>query len=169
MALAWAQFFGSFIDDPVVQQRMIASRYETRELHELSSFLRTDDSDKKVLHSGIGELHAAVPLNMYLYPNQHNAHPAARHAHRVQEMQWLCESSNAEIFFERGKIVRFGPIERFIFFVDDTTDTYTVNWEVDNYPKRSLVQSCVIPKTWFTQSFVRDVFKNARYHVFEVL
>lgn len=169
--LSTQMIFGFFLDDPVVQNRRVASRQLSKVQGELITFLQTDrqacDCMPLTLHGGMGDIHAFVPLNMYLYFNQHNTHPAAHFSTRKGEIDWLFTAPSAAVFHERLFQIEEGPIERFIFFKESQRDVYGVNTFLDKFPNEARDVSITVKKSFFEEPGFKKVFENDTYVVFD--
>ncbi len=114
-------FFGTFIDQPEVQQRLVESKKMRPEVAPLVEFLRQDiaNRDKLTLQSGINEITAFVPVNSFIYFNQNNSHPAANFSQRFYYLKTMAAAGDADEFHQLCNDTPFGSIDRLILFRQD--------------------------------------------------
>lgn len=168
--LAWWLPFGSFIDDPSVQSRRVLSKRVDPDLVELAAFLRDRDSGSYplTLHSGIVALPTFVPVDSFLYFNQHNSHPAAGFSARYVSVESLALAQTPEEFARLMQEIPYGPIERLIFFTHLELDTYQVYVHKDGFPHGILERELRIQKSVVSDEFFERVFENESFVVFEL-
>lgn len=106
---------GSFIDDPIVRERIVASKTAEERFEKLANYLKTDTSDPITLNS-IPELAAFVPINNFIYFNRDNNHPAANFSQRLEYVKEIVASKNAEDFYNKTQHTPYGKIDRFILY-----------------------------------------------------
>ena len=165
-------FFGFFIDDPVVQRRVVESRQLRPPVAKLIEYLATDIKQSKdllVLHSGIGELNAFLPLNNFIYFNQHNSHPAAQFSSRYLYVQWLSLARDSKEFHQMAVNSPQGRIDRFIFFTEPDSKVYKVYFELDNFPNQIKNEIVEIPQHLLAEPYFFKVYENEQVVIFDTV
>ncbi len=168
--LSTQMFFGFFIDDPKVQERLVESRNLEPELHGLVDYLRHDPKQIErplTLSAGINELYAFVPMNTFIYFNQHNSHPGALFSERKLAIEDVANSKNIEEFYDLSQYNQFGSIKRLIFYENKEIDVYEVFLTVDGFPNSTEGEVISIPKEFFQAPYFEKVFENKRYVVWD--
>lgn len=168
--LSTQMFFGFFIDEPLIQIRLVQSKFLRPGIQELVDYLKTDNnlSEKLTLHSGIGELNAFVPLNNFIYFNQHNSNPAALFSGRFSYIKWLSLSKDAEEFYKLLATSPYGQIDRLIFF-KSSENYYRIYFEMDNFPNMSRSEVIEIPKKLFDPDYFSVAFENREVIIFDII
>lgn len=162
-------FFGTFVDEPVIQRNRILARAPRAGVKELVMFLekKGDSYKRTTLHSGITELSAFLPMNHFIYYNMHNSHPAAQFSERLLVVKELAAAKDAQTLYQLSQQNRYGPIGRFIFFQDEKNPVYKLYFHVDNFPHGSKEVIIEIPKKLFGEKFFDRVYENKAFVVFE--
>ena len=106
---------GSFVDDPIVRERITASKNAEERFEKLSTYLKTTNENLITLNS-IPELAAFVPINNFIYFNQHNSHPAAHFSQRLEYVKEIVAAKSAQEFYYKTQNTPFGKIERLILY-----------------------------------------------------
>jgi hypothetical protein len=166
--------FGNFIDDPVVQERRLESRWLRDPVSELVTFLQENSGEfpgPKVVGPGAGEIHGFVPLNMYIYFNQHNNHPATRFSEKKVLLELLAEETDPEVFYNTARDIHFGPIDRFVLFKGAEDDeTYRAYFHVDIFPRGAKGDWIAFPKSVFEDNtYFTRVYENDGFVVFDLI
>ena len=166
--LSTQMFFGFFIDNPKVQSRLVESRFLSAPIADLVKFLEEDKEieQKTILHSGIVELNAFLPINNFIYFNQHNSHPAALFSGRLSFIKNLSLSGNAEEFYNLSSSNFYSPIDRFILYKKDQ-GIYNLAFEIDNFPNLSKGLVVEIKKDLIVEPFFTKVYENKEYVVWD--
>ncbi len=161
--------FGFFVDDPLVQERMILSKTVKPAILELADFLKSDpDNLKKItLSSGVPQVQAFVPLNLYIYYNQHNSHPAAAFSAKKAYLDYLAVAKTSAELSCLAKNAWYAPIDRFIFYKDKNSADYPIFFNLDDFPNGSKETSIGIPKKLFALPDFETVYENSSYIVIE--
>ncbi|MFH1286612.1 MAG: hypothetical protein ABII02_02575 [Candidatus Magasanikbacteria bacterium] len=168
--LSTHMIFGFFIDDPLVQIRRVQSRGSRETVAELVTFLQNDGMrgrQVRTLHAGISELHAYVPMNAYIYFNQHNSHPAALFSERYAFVHQLSRSSNAKEFYGLSTNAWFGSIDRYILFKKEDLDYYPLYFHLDNFPHGAKDVIMRVPKDLISNMYFETVFENGEFIVWD--
>lgn len=163
--------FGTFIDDPVVQARRIESRSLREPVAELVEFLQKNRGEfpgPKTVGPGAGELSAFVPMNFYMYFNQHNNHPGTRFSEAYAQLHILATEKNPQKFHEAVRRIPFGPIDRFILFKTEDVSTYRVYFHVDDFPHGASDTWIDFSKEVFVEPHMHRVFENRTFIVMDV-
>ncbi|MFA7314368.1 MAG: hypothetical protein WC025_00350 [Candidatus Magasanikbacteria bacterium] len=165
--------FGNFVDDPVVQARRIESRSLRTPVVQLIKFLQEDNKvfpGSKIVEPGVGEIHAFVPLNVYVYFNQHNNHPATRFVEKKYLLESLARESDSAKFYKEAREINFGPIDRFVFFRQEKdSDKYRIYLHIDDFPHGAKDETIDFYKSVFTdEKYFSKVFENSEFVVFDL-
>jgi galactan 5-O-arabinofuranosyltransferase len=160
--------FGSFVDQP----KILKTRENARSLElaktELVGFLEGNYSDiyqKTTLHSSLTWLHAFLPVNDFIYFNQHNSHPAAHFSERLAFVESLALMKSSDEFYQAIKNTPFGSIDLFIFYTGDP-EYYPVYFHLDNFPYQFKELVGNIPRKLFDEKYFDKKFENKDYAVF---
>ena len=168
LALAWCLlgvnlFFGGFTDAPDTQARRVQSRAMRPEVAPLVVFLQSDAASWRqlTLQSGINEIAAVVPLNSFIYFNQHNSHPAANFSQRYYYVRTLAAAKNSQEFYELCGQAPFGAIERLILF--HQAGKYYVFFNLDEMIKGIKeeaveIDDALVSEEYFTKRFDQKGF-----------
>ncbi len=162
--------FGFFADDPVVQKQRIVARGTRETVHELVQFLAEDKKQAaqiRTFHAGVTELYAFLPINSFVYFNQHNSHPGAQFTARNAYVNILATAQSPKEFYELSKNSWFGSIDRYILFKDNGQEVYKVYFHRDNYPNGLSEEVITIKKSLFTEPYFTRVYENAEFIVFD--
>lgn len=162
--------FGSFSDDPVAQAERKIARSHRQTIPELVNFLKQDTKQQlgvMTFHAGIGELYAYLPINSFIYFNQHNSHPAAQFTARKTYVDYLSLATSPQQFYDLSKESWFGSIDRYIFFKHGTSTTYRVYFHLDGYPNGESQGVVHIPKKLITEPYFTEVYNNKEFIVWD--
>lgn len=168
--LSTQMIFGFFADDPVAQIRRVESRGPRKTIVELIGFLQKDEKqDKRILtlHAGISELHAFLPMNAFIYFNQHNSHPASNFSARKAYVDWLATASSPEEFYILASDTWFGSIDRLVLFKKPESDFYPVYFHLDNFPNGAKDEQVHIKKNLIARPYFELVFENDEFVVWD--
>ena len=169
LVLATQLIFGTFADQPKILAARDKSRAPEKEMRELLSFMKNAYSDihqETTLHSSLTTIHAFLPLNDFIYFNQHNSHPAARFSERLAYLEGLAVLRDPKEFFDMTRDTPFGPIDLFVFYTGDPA-RYPVYFHLDNFPFGIKEKVVNIPRELFSAEFFDKKFENKEYVVFE--
>ncbi len=155
--------FGKFINDPLAQERIEKSKAMPGKTKNLINYLRVNNSnDDLTLHSGLAEIPAFVPINTYIYFNQHNSNPAANFSSRKAYLYILANAKNDHEFNELTK-TPFGEIRRLIFY--QNKGNYLVYFHVDS-PGDGIKEEVVkIPKKLITTKYFEKKYDDKEFVV----
>lgn len=159
--------FGIFVDNEkvyAVRERSKEVPPYTREL--IDALDSKDVYHRHVLSSGIPTLHAFLPLNVVLYFNQHNSHPAALFSQRVAWLKDVAIQHTPEQFFEKLDKAPFGPVDLFVFEKDGESG-FPIYLNIDNFPYGIKETGFRLPSEIFVGPYVKKIFENNKYVVFE--
>jgi galactan 5-O-arabinofuranosyltransferase len=168
--LATQMFFGFFVNNPEIIERRHYSRVVDPYIQGVAEFMsRNPVSDgDMVLHAGIAQLYALVPINTFVYHLQHNSHPAARFSDRMLYLEEIARASTSEEFYHLLTETPYGSIGRLIFFLDHGQEGYTIYYDRDNFPHAGKMYTITIKKELFEGSGIEKVYENDRFVVFDV-
>lgn len=149
--------FGFFVDDPAVQAYSLQSKKLTPPIAELVEFAKTipDFSSHTTLHT-LPELPAFVPVQHYLYFNQHNTHPAAIFSERYNIVQSIAAANTSEELYTIVTSAPYGPIDQFIFYKQE--DKYYLFYHLDK-PIVGIEEVAIS----FTPDLFSDTYFNTLY------
>ena len=159
--------FGSYIDDPIVQQQVIKKPAVREEIVPLIQYLENDpnSSEKLTLQSGIVELSVFATINNFIYFNQHNNHPAAGFSLRRSYVKMLSRARNAEEFYALSQNTPYGKVERLIFFHEQ--NKYYVFLHLDE-PMIGIKEEVIeIPDYLITGKYFKKVYDKAGFVIWE--
>lgn len=163
--------FGFFADDPVVQKQRIAARGSRKTVVELVEFLKTDEKQKQQIttfHAGIAELHAYLPMNAFVYFNQHNSHPAAQFTARKAYVTYLTKAKNPKEFYDLSTTTWFDQsIDRYVLFKHGDSPAYRVYFLIDAYPHGGRDEVFHIDKALIQEPYFSKVYENNEFVVFD--
>ncbi|PIT86902.1 MAG: hypothetical protein COU33_00590 [Candidatus Magasanikbacteria bacterium CG10_big_fil_rev_8_21_14_0_10_43_6] len=165
--------FGNFIDDPAVQERRIKSRSLRRPVAELVAFLEKNNGTfpgPRTVGPGAGEIHGFVPLNMYIYFNQHNNHPATRFSEKKVLLEILSKETDPAVFYQMAKGIHFGPVDRFVLFKRGEEDNlYSAHVHIDDFPRGAKDEWIDFDAAVFAdETYATKVFENDGFIVFDL-
>ncbi len=164
LMLGAQSIFGLFLDDPVVQQNRLASKHTNKDIHSLAQALEEvpHASTLTTLHT-VPQLPAFVPINHYLYFNQHNTHPAAIFSTRYETVLSLASATTSEQIYAIASNAPYGPIDQFIFF--DREDTYELYYHLDK-PIVGIEQKTIsLQKSLFSDEFFDLLYDEGAFVV----
>ena len=158
--------FGTFADTPEVQEVRTRAMTLRPGVESLIAYLQGQErfSSRRVLTSGVPEVHAFIPLNTFLYFNQHNSHPAAHFSERLRYVRELALQTNPETFSQMVHQTPFGPIEAFIFY-KGVSEKYPVYVVLDNFPNGIREEEIDIPRSLFDPQYFDTVYDNGDFVV----
>lgn len=165
--LATQLFFGFFVDDARVLAVRDRSLLPGREASEVVNFLQNNYIDiykMTVLESGIPELHAFLPINDFIYFNQHNSHPAANFSQRFYYLKDLGQVETKEEFYDKIVNTPFGRIDLLILFKNG--ENFSLFFNLDNFPNELKEVIIDIPKELIDEEFFIEEFDNKDYKIF---
>lgn len=160
--------FGRFADDPKVQTTRVEAREADKGVGALAEWFKQNDpiGQKLTLLPGVPQLPALVPVNQFLYPNQHNSHPAARWSERALVLEGMAQANSAKTFNETASKNYFGAIERVVCYNTATT-TCPVYLYVDNFPHNGRERVINLPVKFLKEVPWQKVFESSQFIVFE--
>lgn len=161
--------FGTFADQTKVLKTREHARALEPKMEELIGFLENNYADiyKKItLHSSLTPLHAFLPLNDFIYFNQHNSHPAAQFSERLAYIKSLALINSPDEFYWATKKTPFGAIDLFIFYTGDP-DYYPIYFHLDDFPYQLKELVVNIPRKLFNEEYFDKKFENKNYTVFQ--
>lgn len=156
---------GTFIDEPIVHQRLIASKVAPANLKSLSTFLKDHSNDELTLNA-VPSLSAWVPINTVIYFNQHNSHPASHFSNRLAYIESLAAARDEQEFFELTKVSPSGPIRRLILYRKGSG--YPLFFHVDKIMTGFEEISLIIPADLISDKYFKKVYSVESYEVWEV-
>lgn len=162
--------FGTFADDPVAQAERKIARSLRHTIPELVDFLKQDSKQQDSIvtfHAGIAELAAYLPINSFIYFNQHNSHPAAEFTARKTYTDYLSLAKTPEEFYDLSKNTWFGSIDRYIFFRHEGSLSYRIYFNIDTYPNGGGEQVVEIPKRLVIEPYFTKVYENDEFVVWD--
>lgn len=167
--LAPQLLFGTFADNPDVQNVRVRANEIRQGLLELADYLNSRDNISKtvVLTSGLPELHSFVPLNEFIYFNQHNSHPAALFSERVLLVEEMSRAKTSEALYDTIHTTRFSPPALFIFY-KGFDGVYRIFFHIDDFPNRMKEKTIDIPKALFEDARFDRVYENGHFVVFQI-
>lgn len=160
--------FGKFADDVAVRAVHNRSRAYTKEDADLIMFLREKDVFHSVsLEANIPILHAFLPLNTFVYFNQHNSHPAALFSERFLVVRDMERARTPEELYRIVQENSIQGIDRLILYRASGESFYPLYFHVDNFPNEFREEEIRIPKSLITDEFFITVFESEHYIIFE--
>lgn len=165
---AFQLIFGTFADDPNVQAvRLRSTSFHSGE-QSLIGYLESQEnlSETVTLTSGMGFVHAFLPIKTFHYINIHASHPAALFSQRIGTLRSLSSGKDAEMFYNQSQNTIFGSIDRFVFF-NTNVPYYEVFYHADGYPNGIQEQSIQFSKDLFAPEFFERVYESKDFIVFE--
>lgn len=166
--LAPQLLFGTFADNPDVQNVRVRANEIRPGLLELAGYLnsRGDIANTVALTSGVPELHSFVPLNEFVYFNQHNSHPAALFSERVLLVEDMSRAKTSSVLYDTIHRTRFSPPVLFIFY-KGFDGVYRIFFQTDDFPNRMKEKTIDIPKALFEDARFDRVYENGHFVVFQ--
>ena len=167
LLLSTQLLFGTFVDDSRVLAIRDRSSVPGREAGEIVEFLDNNYEDiyqMTILQSGIPELHAFLPINDFIYFNQHNSHPAANFSQRFYYLKSLELVQTKEEFYDKIVNTPFGGIDLLILFKNQ--DKYSLFFNLDNFPNEMREELIDIPQDLIDDNFFEEKFDNKDYKIF---
>ncbi len=155
---------GSFLDDPIVRERLVESRILEERFQKLSAYLKTQTGDPITLNS-IPELVAFVPINNFIYFNQHNSHPAANFSQRYEHVKDLARSKNADEFYKKSQTSPFGKIDRFILY--RTGNRFPLFYHTDKMMTGIEENIYYLNDDLFSEKYFKLAYKFYDYEIWE--
>ena len=157
---------GNFVDDPVVQKRLVEIKKPIRE--EFTDLIRelktvSNLNNLVLLSSNIPEISAYLPLNYYLSYNIHFSHPAANFIDRYNFVTDLAASQSPDQFYQKIKKAPFQPIDNLLFLKGN--GFYPINFWYENYPTGGIEQEIRIPSDLISEQYFAKIFED-KYFVF---
>lgn len=167
LAFSTQLLFGVFVDDSKVLAIRDRSSILGREASEIVEFLDSNYENiyqMTILQSGIPELHAFLPINDFIYFNQHNSHPAANFSQRFYYLKSLESVQTKEEFYDKIVNTPFGGIDLLILFKNQ--DKYSLFFNLDNFPNEMKEELIDIPQDLIDDDFFEEKFENKDYKIF---
>lgn len=160
--------FGRFADQPNVQATRVEAREADKGVGALAEwFLANDPEGEKVtLLPGIPQLPALVPVNQFLYPNQHNSHPAARWSERALILEQMASATSSTALAHIADTNYFGAITRVVCYNTATT-TCPMYFYVDNFPHEGTERVITLPAKFFKEPEWKKAYESSQFIVFE--
>lgn len=155
---------GSFLDDPIVRERLTESRVLEERFGKLSNYLKNQPGDPITLNT-IPELTAFVPINNFIYFNQHNSHPAANFSQRYEFIKDLLKSKNADEFYKKTQTTAFGKIDRFILY--RTGNRFPLFYHTDKMMKGVEENIYYLNDNLFSEKYFKLAYKFYDYEIWE--
>lgn len=162
--------FGTFVDNEDVYEVRSRARAVEPEMKKLITYLDVHYNmfERVTLTTGIPQLQAFIPMNEFIYFNQHNSHPAAHFSDRFSFLEELSYSSSSAQFYDKIRGSEFDPIELFVFYKgEEDDDTYKIYFNVDAFPHRMEEKVIELPKHVFESDLFSVQYENFGYIVFE--
>ncbi|MFB6181479.1 MAG: arabinofuranosyltransferase [Candidatus Magasanikbacteria bacterium] len=160
--------FGSFTN----KKEVLKSRVRAKDLKpaklKVKNYLKENYpniSEKTVLHTGLPELHAFLPMNDFIYFNQHNSHPAANFSARKRFLENLKLSKNSKAFYDMIDSNEFSSIDLFVFY-KRKDDYYPVILHLDDFPHKIKQKTIRIPKNLLDEQYFEQVYENNSYVIY---
>lgn len=160
--------FGAFTMRPTVRALVPGMQQPTAEVTELTLFFCAHPAllSRTYLSSGVNQLSAFVPLDLFIEPTIHFSHPGARWHERYTFLQSLAESQNAATFAERLLHTPWGAVDGLLLYRHD--DAYLLFFQGDAWPNGTREQVISLPVRlvdavyWDTQTQVGDFLVATR-------
>ncbi len=161
-------FGGFFVSQPETQAAFFRMRAPSAEVQELDAFFHVHPEflHHTYLSSGIGQLSAFVPLDIFIQPTVHFSHPAARWPERFAFLVELAVSGDATVFAERLQETPWGSVNGLLLYRSD--DTYSLFFQEDAWPNGTRERVIAIPAAlvsdvlWQEQTHIGDFFVFTR-------
>lgn len=160
---------GSYLDTPGVSQQLVVMKQELpEETGQLVDHLYGVPGIEglSVLSSGIPEVSAFLPLNLYVSHNVHFSHPAAHFSERYNFVRLLTGAPTPQAFYQQIKQAPFGPIDGLLLF--KSGDQYPVLFQLDSYPTGVAEQQLNIPTRLIDPQYFDTVFEDKHFIFFKV-
>ena len=99
-----------------------------------------------------------LPLSYYISHNEHSSHFAAGFSDRLNEITSIASSTTAGDFFEATQKLD-PPVDALFLFYDNQTDSYPLNFWVDNYPNGGIQYRIDLD-----EQLISEIYWDQRYH-----
>lgn len=158
--------FGSFVDDPVVQKRLVKSKVMPQRIENLINFLKTDSKNNKLTVNSLPEISAFVPINNFVYFNQHNNHPAANFSSRFNYLRLMAEARDENKFYNLAIESPYGKIERFILYNYQGKSYFY--FHLDSIINGIKEEQIIIPDYLITEKYFKKIYNRDDYVIWEI-
>ena len=157
-------FFGFFIDDPLIKNRLIESKTIQKEISNLIKFLEKEPDSSSVLTLQTApQIMAFTPINNLIYFNQHNNHPGSIFSKRHTYVTSLSNSKTGEEFYEKIKNCPYGKLEQFILYGDEKN--YYLFFHLNKIIDGIKEEIITINKKLFLPEYFEIKYNNNNYTV----
>lgn len=159
-------FFGTFVDKDEVRSRHSQKQAFRPTIQTLIDELQAAPADDYplTLISGIPEVSALVPINQFLYFNQHNNHPAAEFSGRLAYVESLSRATDAEMFAQLAQSSPYGAIERLILY--RANNRYYLYYHVDDFGQGIQTKEISFPTSLVSDSSFTKTYSNDEFDIF---
>lgn len=166
LAATLASFGGLFVLRPEVRGALPRMRAPSAEVRQLDAFFTAHPEllAHTYLSSGLGQLSAFVPLDMFLQPTVHFSHPAARWQERFAFLEALAASGDAATFAERLQTTPWGPVHGLLLYRPD--DVYLLFFQEDAWPNGTRERIIAIPTALISDAFWQEHARLGNFFVF---
>ena len=162
LLLAPQLLFGTFIDKDEVQQARVRGRTLRPGIEELVTYLKlVDIQNVTIQSSGIPELYAFLPVNNFLYFNQHNSHPAAGFSQKYEFLVDLTRQKDSKAVHD---LLVSNPIDYFVFY-KGVQDFYPMYFHLDAFPYKIEEKEILLSKELFVEPYFSTVYQNSYFIV----
>jgi hypothetical protein len=157
--------FGFFADNSEVMKTRSRAREFKPGITGLAGFLQNNFSlTQTVISSGIPDLLSLVPVNYFIYFNQHNSHPAAGFSQRYEYVKSLQYIESPEKMRDVLNDSEFGKIDALVFY-KGVKDFYPIYFHLDDFPYKIKEEEILISKKVFNSRFFDIIYENNYYIV----
>ncbi len=159
---------GRFVDQPNIQATRMVGREPDKGVAALAEWFKQVDPDGQqlTLLPGVPQLPAMVPVNQFLYYNQHNSHPAARWSERALLLEQMAAATSSVALTQLADSNYFGAIKRVVCYNTATT-TCPLYYYVDNFPNGGADRVITLPVKLFKEPLWQKVYESRQFIVFE--
>jgi len=162
-------FAGTFIDDPLIRAAMFGMRSGSARV---AGLVAAFDSDKTLLaktylSSGLPDLSAFEPLDLFIQPTIHFSHPAADWPRRAEYLERLAESGSADEFADSLAHAPWGPVDGLILYRQ--ADSFVIYLQDDAWPDGTKDRTIAFPVSlvdaahWDTRTSIGNITLYVRH------
>ncbi len=160
--------FGTFADKKDVLAVRTRAHTFGPGIQDLYNFLESQNiSDRLIVTSGLPVLHTLLPVNDFLYYNQHYSHPGAHFSERFYFLQDATQIQSAKALHQAFDSTPWGSVDMFVFY-KGIDEGYPLYFHLDNFPYTIEEKTMLFQKDLFGNEYFEQVYENGHFIVFKL-
>lgn len=165
-ALATYSFAGLFIDQSAIRAARDKMQRPSAEIIELTDFFAANPNllRRRYLSSGLPQLSAFVPLDLFLQPTVHFSHPAAGWKNRVAFLEKLAVVGGPEEFAALAARAPGGAVDGLLLY--RSGDKYLLYMQEDAWPDGTREKTIAVPARLIGDGYWKLEQRIGNFYVF---